>query len=287
LIRRFRAFRKFLFGSNTGFSGRKAGTGSEHQSGGYGGKKILHNLFIGVSKTKNKGYAETMKYTFWVMVFAVFFCICTGCKAGGKTASFPEETFGKEASYALGMNVGTSLKTDNLYPNMEEFVQGIKDVLGDSTPRYTIEEAYQIFSEALRSLAEQRNEESKQAENNFLAENSKKPGITVTGSGLQYEVMSEGYGPKPAASDTVRVHYEGSLTNGTVFDSSYSRGEPIEFPLNGVIPGWTEGLQLMAVGSKYRLIIPSDLGYGPQGAGQQIPPYSTLVFEVELLGIVQ
>jgi FKBP-type peptidyl-prolyl cis-trans isomerase len=215
-------------------------------------------------------------------------CIFSGCKAGGKTtASSPEETFSKEASYALGMNVGTSLKADNLYPNIEEFVQGIKDVLYDSKPRYTMEEAYQVFSEALSSLAEKREMENKQAENEFLAENSKKPGIHITDSGLQYEVISEGTGPKPTANDVVRVHYEGTLTNGTVFDSSYSRGEPIEFPLNGVIPGWTEGLQLMSVGSKYRLVIPSDLGYGPQGAGQQIPPYSTLVFEVELLGIVQ
>jgi FKBP-type peptidyl-prolyl cis-trans isomerase FklB len=229
-----------------------------------------------------------MKHTFWVIMPAVLLCVFSGCKAGGKTKnSSTEETFSKEASYALGMNVGTSLKADNLYPNMEEFTQGIKDVLYDSTPRYTIEEAYQIFGEAFRSLAEKREEKSKQAENEFLAENSKKPGVIVTGSGLQYEVISEGMGRKPTANDTVRVHYEGALTNGTVFDSSYSRGEPIEFPLNGVISGWTEGLQLMNVGSKYRLIIPSDLGYGSQGAGQQIPPFSTLIFEVELLDIVQ
>jgi FKBP-type peptidyl-prolyl cis-trans isomerase FkpA len=229
-----------------------------------------------------------MKHTFRVIISAALLCIFAGCKAGGKTnASFSEETFGKEASYALGMNVGTSLKADNLYPNMEEFAQGIKDILYDSTPRYTNEEAYQIFSEAFMSLAEKREIKNKQAENDFLAKNSKKPGINVTGSGLQYEVISEGMGRRPAATDTVRVHYEGTLTDGTVFDSSYSHGEPIEFPLNGVIPGWTEGLQLMNVGSKYRLIIPSDLGYGSQGAGQQIPPYSTLIFQVELLDIVQ
>jgi len=233
-----------------------------------------------------------MKYAFWVIVPAALLCIFSGCKAGSKTGglaktSSPEETFSKEASYALGMNVGTSLKADNLYPNMEEFVQGIKDILYNATPRYTNEQAYQIFGEAFESLAEKRDMETKQAENDFLAENSKKPGVTVTGSGLQYEVISEGYGPKPTASDTVRVHYEGALTNGTVFDSSYARGEPVEFPLNGVIPGWTEGLQLMNVGSKYRLIIPSNLGYGSQGAGQQIPPNSTLIFQVELLDIVQ
>jgi FKBP-type peptidyl-prolyl cis-trans isomerase len=229
-----------------------------------------------------------MKHTFWVIIPAAALCIFAGCKAGGKNnASSSQETFSKDASYALGMNVGSSLKADNLYPNMEEFTQGIKDVLYDKTPRYTNEEAYQLFSEAFRSLEEKREMESRQAENDFLAENSKKPGIIVTGSGLQYEVISEGYGPKPTATDTVKVHYEGALTDGTVFDSSYERGDPIEFPLNGVIPGWTEGLQLMSVGSKYRLIIPSNLGYGPQGAGQQIPPYSTLVFQVELLDIVK
>jgi len=229
-----------------------------------------------------------MKHTFWVIVPVAVFCIFVSCKARGKTnASSPEETFSKDASYALGMNVGTSLKADNLYPNMEEFINGIKDILYDYTPRYTNEEAYQLFSEAFRSLAEKRDMDNRQAENDFLAENSKKPGVIVTGSGLQYEVISEGYGPKPTATDTVRVHYEGSLTNGTVFDSSYSRGEPIEFPLNGVIPGWTEGLQLMNVGSKFRLIIPSNLGYGSQGAGQDIPPYSTLIFQVELLDIVK
>jgi len=229
-----------------------------------------------------------MKHTFWVILPAVLICIFVSCKAGGKSkTSSPEETFSKEASYALGMNVGTSLKADNIYPNMEEFTQGIKDVLHDSKPRYTLEEAYQVFSEAFRSLAEKRDMENQQSENDFLAENSKKPGVNVTGSGLQYEVISEGYGPKPTAADTVKVHYQGALTDGTIFDSSYERGEPIEFPLNGVIPGWTEGLQLMSVGSKYRLIIPSNLGYGPEGAGQQIPPYSTLIFEVELLDIVQ
>ena len=229
-----------------------------------------------------------MKHTFLVIIIAV--CICAlGCDGKGKigSGSSPEETISKDASYALGMNVGSSLKMDNLYPNVDEFVQGMKDVLTDSKQRFTIEEAYQVFNEAFHAIEEQRDSESRQAENEFLAENSKKPGITVTGSGLQYEVVNEGSGPKPTAADRVRVHYEGTLINGTVFDSSYSRGEPIEFPLGGVIAGWTEGLQLMNTGSTYRFFIPSDLGYGPQGAGPQIPPYSTLIFEVELLDIVR
>jgi FKBP-type peptidyl-prolyl cis-trans isomerase len=119
----------------------------------------------------------------------------------------------------------------------------------------------------------------------FLARNAQEPGVMTTASGLQYKVITEGSGAQPTATDTVTVHYRGTLIDGTEFDSSYSRGEPISFPLNGVIPGWTEGLQLMTVGSKYILYIPSELGYGAQGAGAAIPPNSTLIFEVELLGI--
>lgn len=119
----------------------------------------------------------------------------------------------------------------------------------------------------------------------FLEENAKKDGIQVTPSGLQYEVLRDGTGPKPAASSTVEVHYEGRLTNGKVFDSSYQRNETISFPLNRVIPGWTEGLQMMPTGAKYRLYIPSELGYGARGAGADIPPNATLIFDVELISI--
>ena len=119
----------------------------------------------------------------------------------------------------------------------------------------------------------------------FLQENALREGVKTTESGLQYEVLVAGKGAKPSAESTVKVHYEGTLIDGTVFDSSYERGEPIEFPLNGVIKGWTEGLQLMPVGAKYKLYIPYELGYGERGAGQNIPPYATLIFTVELLEI--
>ena len=119
----------------------------------------------------------------------------------------------------------------------------------------------------------------------FLAENAKREGVQVTASGLQYEVLEATIGQKPKATDTVKVHYEGTLIDGTVFDSSYKRGESISFPLNGVIKGWTEGLQLMSVGSKYKFFIPYQLSYGERGSGQQIPPYAALIFTVELLGI--
>jgi FKBP-type peptidyl-prolyl cis-trans isomerase len=135
-------------------------------------------------------------------------------------------------------------------------------------------------------LAEERDAVDRQDEITFLAENSRNPGIHVTPSGLQYEVQHEGSGEKPHFEDVVRVHYEGTLTNGMVFDSSYSRGEPAEFQLGMVIPGWTEGLQLMSIGSKYRFFIPSDLAYGHRGIEPQIPPYSTLIFDVELLEIL-
>ena len=127
--------------------------------------------------------------------------------------------------------------------------------------------------------------EAKAEGEKFLEENKLREGVKTTESGLQYEVIKEGKGKKPTAESTVKVHYEGTLIDGTVFDSSYQRGEPIEFPLNGVIKGWTEGLQLMPVGSKYKLFIPYELGYGERGAGQSIPPYATLIFTVELLEI--
>ncbi|MDR2478738.1 MAG: FKBP-type peptidyl-prolyl cis-trans isomerase [Treponema sp.] len=212
---------------------------------------------------------------------------CNGKTTSGSSTAAAEETFNKDASYALGMNIGSSLKMDEIHPNMDEFLKGINDSLNNSNLRFTQEQAQQILQETFTTMMEQRDSGKKQEEIDYLAENSKKPGISITASGLQYEVITEGSGPKPSAADTVRVQYEGTLTNGTVFDSSYSRGEPAEFPLGGVIPGWTEGLQLMNTGSKYRFYIPSDIGYGAQGAGQMIPPYATLIFEVELLSIIR
>jgi len=228
-----------------------------------------------------------MKHIFFIVITVAVFCTdFSGCKAKGKSEVNPSVgSIGKEPSYALGMNFGSSLKEGNIYPDWDEFLQGMKDFLYDNNPRYTMEEASRIFYEAYNANIEKREAATKQAGIDFLEENKQKPGIITTESGLQYEVLSPGNGPNPEAQDTVRVHYKGTLIDGTEFDSSYSRGEPIEFPLNGVIKGWTEGLQLMNVGSKYRLFIPSDLGYGATGAGQHIPPNSTLIFEVELLDI--
>jgi FKBP-type peptidyl-prolyl cis-trans isomerase len=221
---------------------------------------------------------------------AVLFCATafSGCgKNAGQPGSVGEATIDKDSSYAFGMNIGTSMSRDNIVPDIDEFMQGIRDSLGGGKTRFTAEEAQIKLRTAFMELMEKQNEVQAQEETAFLAENSKKPGIVITPSGLQYEVISEGSGAKPAASDQVRVHYKGTLKDGTEFDSSYSGGEPVVFPLNGMIPGWTEGLQLMNAGSKYRLYIPSALGYGQNGSPPVIPPNAPLVFEVELIEIVK
>jgi len=229
-----------------------------------------------------------MKHLYFLVVTVAVLCAgFSGCTKGKSNANPSQGSIGKEASYALGMNFGSSLKEGNIYPDWDEFVQGMKDYLYENKLRYSMEEASRIFYEAYNANTEKINEANKQEGIAFLEKNKQKPGIITTGSGLQYEILTPGYGAQPTAADVVRVHYKGTLINGTEFDSSYSRGQPIEFPLNGVIPGWTEGLQLMNVGSKFRLFIPSDLGYGEDGAGSLIPPNSTLIFEVELLDIVQ
>jgi FKBP-type peptidyl-prolyl cis-trans isomerase len=227
-----------------------------------------------------------MKHIFFV-VFTVLILSTgfTGCK--NKKANSSGDSIGKNASYALGMNFGSSLKEGNINPEWDEFLQGMKDIVYGNEPRFTMEEASKVFYEAYNANIEKRNEASKQAGVDFLEKNKQKPGIMTTESGLQYEVITPGNGPKPEATDIVRVNYKGTLIDGTEFDSSFSRGEPAEFPLNGVIRGWTEGVQLMNTGSTYRLFIPSELGYGSEGMGTHIPPNSTLIFEVELLDIVK
>jgi FKBP-type peptidyl-prolyl cis-trans isomerase len=229
-----------------------------------------------------------MKHIFFVVITVVILCSgFSGCNSKGKSKDkASDEEFGKDPSYALGMNFGLDLKSANIYPEWDSFLQGMKDALYDKDTRFTMEEARQIFYEAYSANNEKQEEANKKAQSDFLEENKQKPGIVTTESGLQYEVIIPGDGPKPSDQDTVKVHYRGTLTSGNEFDSSYSLGEPIEFPLNGVIPGWTEGLQLMSKGSKYRLFIPSYLGYGSADYSPQIPPNSTLIFEIELLDIL-
>lgn len=190
-------------------------------------------------------------------------------------------------SYALGMVIGHNLKgmgVDNL--NCSDFSQAVNDIIAGETPKMGDNEAQQMVSNFMQKKQEEAGRAIREEGEEFLAENAKKEGVVVLPSGLQYTVITEGTGKKPLATDRVKCHYEGTLTNGAVFDSSYRRGEPAVFPLNGVIAGWTEGVQLMSEGSKYRFFIPYHLAYGENGAGQAIPPYAALVFDVELIEIL-
>ncbi|MBR6065993.1 MAG: FKBP-type peptidyl-prolyl cis-trans isomerase [Paludibacteraceae bacterium] len=189
-------------------------------------------------------------------------------------------------SYALGLSMGQNLMGSGVEKlNYQDLAAGIEDVLTHAQPKITYQEAQQVLNTFFQELEAKVAGAAKADGEKFLAENAKREGVKVTASGLQYEVLEPSLGQKPKATDTVRVHYEGTLIDGTVFDSSYKRGESISFPLNGVIKGWTEGLQLMSIGSKYKFFIPYQLAYGERGAGASIPPYAALIFTVELLGI--
>ena len=188
-------------------------------------------------------------------------------------------------SYALGMSIGHQLQQMNATElNIDDFAKAIKDVFA-ANAQMTDAEAQAAVQNFFQQKAEEQAKAAKAEGENFLAENAKKPGVKTLPSGLQYEVLREGNGRKPTATDQVECHYEGTLINGQVFDSSYRRGETATFPLNQVIKGWTEGLQLMQEGAKYRFYIPYTLGYGANGAGQAIPPYATLIFDVELIKV--
>ena len=189
-------------------------------------------------------------------------------------------------SYAIGLSMGQNLLGSGVTSlEYADLAAGIKDVLEKNQPQITYQEAQQVLGKFFSELEAKIAGEAKAAGEAFLAENAKREGVKVTESGLQYEVLEATIGQKPKATDKVRVHYEGTLIDGTVFDSSYKRGESITFGLNQVIKGWTEGLQLMSIGSKYKLYLPYNLAYGERGAGANIPPYAALIFTVELLGI--
>ena len=196
-------------------------------------------------------------------------------------------------SYALGLGIGHQLSqmgAENL--NIDDFAQAIKDVIAGNEPKVSnteaqtiVQEFFQKQEEKQRAAAAERFKGTREDGEKYLAENENNDGVVTLPSGLQYQVLKEGNGRKPKATDTVKCHYEGMLVDGTMFDSSIQRGEPAEFPLNGVIRGWTEGLQLMQEGAKYRFFIPYHLGYGEQGAGAAIPPFAALIFDVELIEV--
>lgn len=190
-------------------------------------------------------------------------------------------------SYSIGLGIGQNLRgmgTNDL--NVEDFAQAVKDVLTGATPAISHTEARQIVNEYFEKLEARINAENIEKGKTFLEENKKNPNVKVLPSGLQYEVIREGNGKHPKATDQVRCHYEGTLIDGTLFDSSVRRGQPAVFGVNQVIKGWVEALQLMSEGAKWKLYIPSELAYGSAGAGEMIPPHSTLIFEVELLEVL-
>lgn len=199
-----------------------------------------------------------------------------------------------KVSYALGLGIGRQLSqmgADNL--DIDDFAKAIKDILAGKKPEIDDAEAQTLVKDFFekqeakqRAAAAEKFKETKEKGEAYLAENAKKEGVVTLPSGLQYQVIKEGNGRRPKATDKVKCHYEGMLVDGTLFDSSMQRGEPATFPLNGVIKGWTEGLQLMQEGAKYRFFIPYHLGYGENGAGASIPPFAALVFDVELIEVV-
>lgn len=193
-----------------------------------------------------------------------------------------------KVSYALGLSIGNNFQNSGINNlQIEDFVKGLKDVLGEAQPEISYDEAKQVINDFFTNLQKDKLELNKKAGEEFLNINKGKAGVVTLPSGLQYEVLQQGTGAKPAATDKVKCHYHGTLINGTVFDSSVQRGEPAVFGVSQVIPGWVEALQLMGVGAKWRLFIPSDLAYGEHGAGEAIEPNSALVFDVELLDIVK
>jgi len=214
------------------------------------------------------------------------------CQTQPGTSSL--ETDDQKASYGIGLQMGSQLVPAESHLDVDAFMAGVRDAMAGNepaVPQDQLQVALQALNQAVMEEETQRREvegEKNTAEGEaFLAENADKEGIIVTESGLQYEVLREGDGPKPTTSDQVSIHYIGTLLDGTQFDSSYDRGQPATFGVTGVIPGFSEGLQLMSTGSHYKFYIPSEIGYGPNGSGRVIGPNATLVFEVEMLEIIQ
>jgi FKBP-type peptidyl-prolyl cis-trans isomerase len=214
---------------------------------------------------------------------------CAAC-AGQRQANLA--TFADSASYAIGMNMGNSLREVRTKVELAALTAGLEDAAEGRTLRLTQADAGRILQTFMSQLQEHvMNQRKLQSDSNkvagdaYMAENAKRPGVQTTASGLQYEVLTAGTGPRPKATDRVRVHYRGTLIGGKEFDNSYTRGEPATFAVNEVVAGWSEAVQLMPVGSKYRVVLPPSLAYGEAGSPPDIPPNATLVFEVELIGI--
>lgn len=230
-------------------------------------------------------------FRFWIpfVAVALFSLVARGQDALNNALPAPPRNGTiDQASYAIGLNIGGSIKADGLELNVDELVQGIRDSLANVESRLTedqISAALKAFRQVMETKAKAVAERNLRDGKAFLAANKTKQGVMTLPSGLQYAVLKNGNGPKPKLTDTVRTHYHGTLLDGSVFDSSVERNEPAEFAVGRVIRGWTEALQLMQVGSKWRLFVPSELAYGPQGFAPDIGPHAVLIFDVELLGI--
>jgi len=228
------------------------------------------------------------------MIFRVIAILVSGLLAASAQAADTKSLKSQKdkVSYSIGLDIGQNLKKQSIEVDPNLLVQGIKDAIGNGKHLLTDEEVRTVmteFQKEMQAKVAARNKEigdknMKDGEA-FLAENKKKEGVVTLPSGLQYKIITAGTGKKPTAADTVTTNYKGTLVDGTEFDSSYKRGQPASFPVSGVIAGWTEALQLMPVGSKWQLVVPPGLAYGPRGAGQTIGPNATLIFEVELLSI--
>jgi FKBP-type peptidyl-prolyl cis-trans isomerase FklB len=224
---------------------------------------------------------------------AMAMCAAVALSGAAFAADSPELKGDKEKlSYSIGMDIGGNLKRQSVEVDPDLLAKGVKDGYGGGKTILTEEEARKTITDFQKTLmAKQAEAMQKLSEKNkadgamFLAENAKKGGVKTLPSGLQYKEIAPGTGKSPKTTDTVATHYKGTLIDGTEFDSSYKRGEPATFPVSGVIPGWTEALQLMKEGAKWQLFVPSDLAYGEQGAGREIGPNATLIFEVELISV--
>lgn len=248
----------------------------------------------------NFNFGLVLRQGLLVLLGTVFLSACqkpadteTTLSADATDAAGPSlDTDKDKLSYALGLSLGTQMNADSMDIALDNFAAGFGHGMGEGEALMTtteVQQRLQAFSQQRRdeqqAKMEKAAEDNRQAGETWLANNAKKDGVVTTDSGLQYKVLTAGDGNKPSETDTVSVHYRGTLLDGTEFDSSYARGEPAEFPVNRVIAGWTEALQLMPVGSKWELYIPSDMAYGPAGTGREIGPNQTLMFEVELLDI--
>jgi len=226
-------------------------------------------------------------------IFIVLLMIAISCTSSEKVVETPQLTdYMDTVSYSVGVDIGKSFRLQEMDINPDAMARGLSDAFSDKETALTDEEIQstlinfrQEFQKKQREIAQQKAQAAAVAEEAYLAESASKEGVVSLPSGLQYKVIIPGDGPSPLTTDKVKVHYKGSLADGTIFDSSYDRGQPTSFTVSGVIKGWTEALLLMQVGSKWELTIPSKLGYGARGSGGKIPPNSTLLFEVELLGI--